>query len=64
MFTNDLRLENVLTIEKSATNLELVLSQLVKNAMGTDETPFSFSPRHGAGVLPLKLVRHRAKGEP
>ena len=62
MFTNDLRPEKVLTIEKSATNLELVLSQLVKNTIGTDETPFSLVPRHEAGVLPLKLVRHRAEG--
>ena len=43
------QLGNILTIEKSATNLELVLLQKV-NTTGTDETLFRLVPVLGHGA--------------
>ena len=58
MFINNY--ETVLTIEKSATNLEFVLQHWAckkVNAAGTDENLFRLVPAlwHGARVLPLEL---------
>ena len=57
MFIN--KEEKVLTIEKSATNLELHGSSTVcknVNTAGTDENLFRLVLGHGARVLPLEPV--------
>ena len=68
MFTNNQ--EKILTVEKLATNLEMVLLHSIAreklNTAGTDENLFRLVPvsGHGAGVLPLELVpvpRHGAQ---